>query len=619
MAAAFLLAGRRFLHAYEFPVPSARSILEATGAGKTRAYELANRLLALLPTLERPVGRPPAARPEPPAPCATGALGQEVIRFLMAHPGSARGEKRRRYTRTFRHFVLDLRERFADVDLAAFADAVCVPLGTLEDWLRGDRALVAGDTETTKPPAPTPATNPRIQTILREWEAWGREDFLPFCRHLKENLRIPYGPTFISSVLRLYGVRIPRRRTRRTPDELALRKSFTTFFPGAQWMGDGMQVGIAVNDERFTFNFELDVDAATDAFVGACVSDEEDSNAVVAAYQDGVETTGDRPLALLLDNRFSNHTAEVAAALAENTIKIRATRGRGQSKPHGEGAFGLFEQAAPPLEIRARTAKDVAEQTLGLVVKTWARTLNHKPRKDRGGRSRIEIYRDPNEQPTDEQVEAARSLLDERRRKQEKAYETRRARENPIARALLDREFDRLALDDPNGNVRRAIARYPLDAILPGTALFEAKRNAHTLPDLDPAIAPRYLLGIVRNLSARIEDRYYTEALIRLRLDARDLALAPLDSLRRELLRDHPDPRDRLAQFLDRSLTSEPLLDRLFWLRAAADVLAEQSDDEQLALLRFAALRIRTTFAAKHEERQYAIHVLAQSCPQLQL
>jgi hypothetical protein len=74
-------------------------------------------------------------------------------------------------------------------------------------------------------------------------------------------------------------------------------------------------------------NLELAIDAATDAAVGISVRDEEDSKAVTEAFESGVETTDEPPIAALLDNRPSNHTPDV------------------------EGAFGLFAQKVPPIEI----------------------------------------------------------------------------------------------------------------------------------------------------------------------------------------------------------------------------------------------------------------------------
>jgi hypothetical protein len=606
------LAARRFLEEYDLPRPTAAAVLETTGAGKTRAYEVADELLAALPHFARPPGRPAAPPAEDTPPTEVEAIARAVIEQLIAHPGCVTGGSRRRYSDGYRHFVLELRERFAALSAPAFAAAVHVPEGTLADWVS------ATTTGAPNSPAAAPtghqqdATNPRIQTILTAWQSW-QGPFTKFCDHVQHELRIPYGRSFISTILTLYGARSPRRRPGRSPDELALRQAFTTFFPGAQWVGDGMQVPIELGGTKFTFNLELDVDAYSAALVGAAVTDQEDSDAVVDAFRDGVRTVGQPPLALLLDNREANHTDAVDAALGDDTMKIRATLGRAQNKAHAEGAFGLFQQTAPPLRIEGLTSKELAASTLALAVMIWARTLNHKPRTDRNGRSRVAIYRE--DKPTPAEVEAARRALEARRQKQDKAFASRRARQDPIARDLLDREFARLGLLDPDGNIRRAIARYPLDAILPGIALFEAKRSAHTLPDGADA---RYLLGIVRNLAHRIEDRYMAETLIRLRLAARDAALAPLDLARREILRLGLDPADCIKQLLLRALDADRELDYLFWLRAAADVIAAQAPSAQIDLFRRAAARVRSAFRASHSRRQDAIEFLAQACPALQ-
>jgi hypothetical protein len=88
--------------------------------------------------------------------------------------------------------------------------------------------------------------------------------------------------------------------------------------------------------------------------------------------------------------------------------------------------------------------------------------------------------------------------LEAQHKQQAQAQATRRVRQDPLVRAILDREFTRLGLDDSDGNVRRAIARYPLDPIPAGVAVFDGKRDARTVPD---GVGARDLLGIVRNIA----------------------------------------------------------------------------------------------------------------------
>jgi hypothetical protein len=70
-----------------------------------------------------------------------------------------------------------------------------------------------------------------------------------------------------------------------------LRDAFLTFFPDAQWVGDGSNVAIVVCGVRFEFNLELVIDAYSGAFVGVSLRDEEDSTAVIDAWLDAKQTT----------------------------------------------------------------------------------------------------------------------------------------------------------------------------------------------------------------------------------------------------------------------------------------------------------------------------------------
>jgi hypothetical protein len=91
------------------------------------------------------------------------------------------------------------------------------------------------------------------------------------------------------------------------------------------------------------------------------VRDTEDAAAVVEAFDDALRTTGEAPLAVLLDNKPSNHGDDVATALAPATI-VPATPYRPQNKAHVEGGFGLFKPHLPPLSIVLGTPREIAAQ-----------------------------------------------------------------------------------------------------------------------------------------------------------------------------------------------------------------------------------------------------------------
>lgn len=581
------------------------AIMEATGASKSRAYEVAGELAAALPALVRAPGRPPKEQPVA-SPDEGAQVTRAVLAYVMKHPGCVdRGAERQRYGDDFRRFVIDLSIKHGALGLDGFAEAAGVPLGTLKDWLR------APDSESEVPsrdvPAPAPASTPaletlQVQTVLDAWTRWSGS-FLDFCKHVQRDLYVPFGRDLVRRILATHGKRKPARREGRSPDELALRGAFRTWFPGAQWVGDGMQVPIVVDGQRFVFNVELDVDAYAGAFVGASVRDTEDSAAVVEAFCDGVATTGAAPLALLLDNKPSNHAPDVDAALG-GTIRIRATPERPQNKAHVEGGFGLFSQVLPPLVVdTSQERHELARGFLGLIVEVWARATNHRPRKDREGRSRIGLYSDA---PTKEQLEQARQELREIAERHERARRTLEARRRPDVLALLDDYFTRLELLDPERHIRVAIAGYPKDAIVDGLLIFDAKRRANTLPDGADA---RYLLGIVKNTAAKTEGEILAETLYRGRMEIRDRFLAPLRA-ERDALRSEPDVLRVLRVCVEKAVDTASNLERTFWLDAIVETLRDHGDDRQRLYLHAARL-IEATYAITARERHDAVRYVA--------
>jgi len=244
--------------------------------------------------------------------------------------------------------------------------------------------------ETAEAPPPRQLTLARIEALLAAWRVW-KGTFTSFCEHVRRDLRLDYGKSMIAGLLFEHGVRIPKRRRGRTPDEEALRGQFETFFGGAQWIGDGKALFATINGEEHRFNLELLVDAYSGAWVGLDVRDQEDSEALTSAFTAGVQTTGAAPLAVLLDNKPSNHTEGVDEAL-KDTMRIRATPFRPQNKGHVEGAFGLFSQMLPPVDLSTRDPHELGRQLFKLITWAFAVGLNRRPRRDRDRQARIDLY-----------------------------------------------------------------------------------------------------------------------------------------------------------------------------------------------------------------------------------
>lgn len=603
--AALLLLACNYLGARGLAQVHARDLLEATGATKSRAYELARELSDRLTDLVVPVGRP-ATKIAVPAAVAGRDLGRQVFEYLLTHPGAAqRTSTKTHYDDGYRDFVVQLCTLHGELDVAELADALLLPVTTLRDWLRAARTEV----EPTPPPPPPRTVSPlatvsdlHAQTVLAQWSNWHGK-FSAFCEHVQRHHGVPLGRTAIASLLELTGRRKPKRRPGRSPDEIATRNSFESFFPNAVWVGDGYEFGVELDGERFDFNLELIIDAHSAAAVGLDVRDHEDSAAVIASFEDGVHTTSSAPIALLLDNKPPNHTPAVHEALA-GTLVIPATKARPQNKAHVEGAFGLFSQHAPLLSLDGDTPKQRAASFALLCMQLFFAAMNMRPRAGKRGRSRIELHREIT--PTPEQIEQAKAALKARLDKQLAAQRTLRERQDPAKRAYLDAALFRLELSDPTGHVQAAIAGYDLDDIANGVAIFDGKQRAKTLPE---GVDVRYLLGIVMNIAKQREGMAIATALWDERMKARDAVFVALGAERDALT--HTDDHARLIDFVDRALNAEQEIERHFWLTAVAEIVLEHPTDQRRAVFERVAGRLHTSFRVPYERRLDATRVIA--------
>ena len=122
------------------------------------------------------------------------------------------------------------------------------------------------------------------------------------------------------------------------------------------------------NGQRFVFNLELMVDAYSGGFVGMSARDEEDSAAVTEALSDGVATTHEAPLAVLLDNRPSNHTPQVDAALGTLITDGQVTQQAGQVKlgPVGSTAVrAAIERHQPIASLHGHVHESAGFRRIG--------------------------------------------------------------------------------------------------------------------------------------------------------------------------------------------------------------------------------------------------------------
>lgn len=645
--AGLLLLARSLCASLQLAHPDVASILQATGASRACAYEYRKVIARVLATCERRPGRPRQRTTQAPEPGAGSSahsrqvahLQRQCLEYVMNHPGAVAGSERRRwYSPGFRERVLEL---CADQGLSVseISAALGIPFGTIRRWLARDawhsRPSAVASTGATRAMSHAHINTSRAaldQRIVREWLRW-HGPFTGFCTHLREHGRVPLGRTAIAGILARCEVR-PIRRRRRTSLAAVWRDSFERFFPGAQWVGDGAQLTVWVDEHAFVFNLQLMVDADTGALVGMSIRNQEDSDAVIQAFTDGVIATGSPPLAVLLDNHACNHSGDVARAMGD-TMLIFAAPGRPQHKAHVEGAFGLFAQTVPTMRVSAgaceRDADErqrLARQILEMVVTTWARTLNHRPRKQACGRTRVRAYQEADSVDS-ASVQAAQRSLSARADRTSKRTGRRTSRTEVAVAVHPLSEFVRdalvsleLARRDDWHDLGAKVLRFAHDVVLDGLSIYTARRDAGTLPDLGDFhrgtdMGGRYLLGILSRLQREWEGRALASQALALRRAANASWWAALTERRTRMVDAFPEPQVRVKRLLDLAVAARSKDEHEFWFDAAmavinaGEVAGSEPTDRALGLYRCAARHVMNSHEIRYERRLTLIRVMA--------
>ncbi|MFL5344427.1 MAG: hypothetical protein ACJ8AT_06525 [Hyalangium sp.] len=597
MLAGILLLARQIQARMGLPHSTVDSILNSTGAGAAQAYVRRSEILRLVSRLDRPVGRP---RTEPKH-TVTAALSQRVLRFLMDNPGAvcSTGE-RRQYNEAFRSHVLALHAEHSSLGLGSFSEAVQVPVSSLRAWLHAQTPI--------RPPPvkPDSVSVPReLGPIARAWLSW-RGSLTRFCDYVQRALALPWKRSRIAALLAEYGLRSPRRRASRPRRGRAPHGSFETFFPGAQWVTDGKRLSLRINGQVFAFNLQLVVDTHSGAILGASLRDCEDGRAVTEAFADAVATAGQPPLALLLDNKACNHSSTVER-LRATTLLTYAARGRPQSKGHVEGAFGLFSQAMPELTLHADNTRDLARQFLGILVQGWARTLNHRPRRDRGGSARVALYLDTRAMSAELREVACAAL-------RKRALRVSRPKHGQVLSgqmgisAVVEAWLARLAIPDAGGRIAAALCAYPLDAVLAGMAAYEGKLTAGTLP---AEAAGAYLIGIVRSIAKHDEGLHIADALWSVHSRAREVLEEVLEARTRTVATHAMASTEGLDSAIDEAMAASNPCERRLWISAVGRAMRGLERDQKAKSYYRAIRRIHSFLSIPYMQRFEAVRLLA--------
>jgi len=601
--AALIIVALPILKTLRLPTPSVRQVIDALGVTRSRAYALAGAVERSLPELHRPVGRPRAAPPEPTNEDAFSVVCK-VRDFLLANPGAALSGKRGFYSARFRLFVLDLvgpGGEASHMTSEQAAVAIGIPEDTLLSWLRQPRPAPANSVTVVGAPVPSGV----VAQVIELYKRWnGPLD--RFREVLLEHHRIDISWHLLRSLLALTGHRkLEKRRGLRNPE--TIRGALERFFPGAQLMADGKQLQVELDGVLYTLNWELAVDADTGAHVGFQVSPTEDGQALIDAVDVAIETLGEPPIAVLADNKPSNHSEDVQEAMEDRDILLMpSTVGRPENKSTCEGGFGLFAQSMPDIVLDGATPQSLVRSVVVYVLWAYCAGRNQAPQSRRDGKSAVPLFEEAVITEEDRH-EAEQRLLEIKKRIEDRRKDDRR-REDLVIRAIVDREFADLGLSDPEGRFTADLVRLGLAPALEALAIFKAKRDAGKIPTDFPE---RYLVGIASNVAQRNEDLDVYYELLRLRTEAHDGLLRPLIGQCQRL--GPADSIDFVRAVIDKLAAATATVDRRFWMARLIEAFETFDSDERLLHGPWLARRVACLFALPRHNRDFLIAKLAEA------
>lgn len=603
------------------------------------------------------------------------AITIAVLEYRVAHPGAWVEGRRTVYSDGLRTLVVSLAEANAELEQAELVDACRIPLATFKQWRAQARTDTdaasatpldanAQSANTNAAPAtsldasgqsantnaapatsldataqsantnaasatPLDATAPSANTnantdattaaptmfslemlrIIREYERW--DGSLPaFVDHLRDNLGLRWGREHVTQLLHLAAA---RALLRRPPPKPSARGSSFRPPPGVQWTSDGKQVRVVIDGQTFEVAWQPMVDVGSTATVGEAVRANEDTQGVVAAFKEGVATTGDVPRALLVDNKAPNKSEVLRDALPDETLLMHATPARPPNKAVVEGMFGLFAQdlvGSVIAVVDTSTPAQIALAVAEAVTRAYATGRNHRPRR-KDGKTPYELYRDRDRSP--EAIAAAVKILCAIKDRIDQRAAREAAGRDPRVLAAFEAACTRFGFED-DGDLRVSLNRIGIESIEQAIAIYATKLRAGSLPvDADNL---RYFMGIARHCQGDRELLYFEQELVAQLERRAQITQAYLE--RRAAAFADLDVASRMKAIVDEILTASPIapITQHFWRRCLIAISEMVPVERRADVRRTVCERIRRCYAATKQLRHSLVDLVVRLlCP----
>ena len=549
-------------------------ICKQAGVNRTQVYEKKIQLTKAFEKVELPEpGRSPVkADPDSGLDNAGWALQVTVLQYRLDNPGAfvRHPGGRAGYSPGFRRTILDLFDDWTGSQ-ERFCALAEVPYPTLETWKTRD----ANQAYEPASPRPVPEFGPEASDVARmiieDYAVWqgSVRDFLQY-----EPGRVDLPPNQIVSVLKISKMISSKKR--KSP---RYRGSTQRVQPGTILVTDGKGVSVHLSESGETrdYNWQGMVDQTTACHTAVVVTETENAQGVVQAYEQSVDFLGRKPEAMVHDNKPIHEDRILRETIAPETTMIPATPRRPENKAVIEGEFGKFEQAVGRIDLDDSSPENLAKSAVEEIVRAYTAGINHAGRYEFEGLSRLQVLRRACPDP-----EKDRAFLENLKGRRDLYKKPDQLPTMRVARQILDKGFADFDLDpfDPQGTLRTWLSsRYTPAAIRQGLAIFATQRAKVRLHS---DTAHRYLVKVIQNCQDEIDLRKQEDYL-------REYAEVEKRGLLRELEKEYEllkaqcDGRsgpayDLAFQLSEKAVFGAMILQRSFWEAKLKKLLLEGKD-----------------------------------------
>ena len=557
--------------ARELEVDAGMSVAEMArllGANRTSVYEQKGRLAKALSELVAARPGRPTADGDAPQPRSAEEMAQtiRVLEYRLEHLDAVvEHTNRTTYSASFRRFILEQHDEWPDTT-ARFAEACGVPLDTLNDWVREDRAGIVPEPPVRRGLRVAVDASKTTRSIVEDYQEWEgtTKDFVGLTAQ-----RYRLTTRQVAKVLRICGAIKPRsRRPHRH------RGTTKPLSPGAMLVTDGkaLDVELTGSGRRIRRNWQGIADQTTLCDTATVVTEEEDAEAVRRAFDESVAFLGGvAPTGLLHDNKAPYKDSELRCQVeAAGTTLVPATLGRAQNKAGLEGAFSLFEARVGTIRLDDSSPDRLIDSAVGEIVRAYTAATNGVPRTELGGQSRQAALRTA--RPSAAQQAEERAFIANLTQRHERQRKPNwRERTKPASRRLLGHVFAMLGLkeNDPHGRLQEYLSTYEPAAIRQAAVIVAPRLESG---QLEREHAHRYLTKVIQSTQDMLDlERQEAGLLALCRYQAQDWVAQEQQEY--EQLRRESDPEPLACALAERAAHGGLPVQGAFWIEKLVALL----------------------------------------------